>query len=113
MVLPAGDLAFSPEFEQTKADLQSARENYAALVEEYSLLVGVVGKNLETEYMLKLGRKEHELFSCQVEILRIKREISLFQAARNRGETISDAEVQRIIEKEFEATPLLPGGAWK
>ena len=101
MVMPAGNLTFSPEFEKAKADLQAARENYTALVEEYSQLIGVVGKNLETEYMLKLGKKEHELFSCQVEILRLKREISLFQSARNRGESISEEKVKEIIELEF------------
>ena len=96
MVMPAGNLTFSPEFEKAKADLQAARENYTALVEEYSQLIGVVGKNLETEYMLKLGKKEHELFSCQVEILRLKREISLFQSARNRGESISEEKVKEM-----------------
>ena len=101
MVMPAGNLAFSPEFEKLKADLRSARDNYTALVEEYSQLIGVVGKNLESEYMLKIGKKEHELFSCQVEILRLKREISIFQSARNRGESISGEKVKEIIEKEF------------
>ena len=44
MVMISGKLAFSPEFEKAKADLQAARENYTALVEEYSQLIGVVGK---------------------------------------------------------------------
>ena len=101
MVMLAGDLAFSPEFEKARADLSAARENYTALVEEYSLLTGIVSKNLETEYMLKIGKKEYELFSCQVKVLRLKREISLFQAARNRGENITAAEVAKIIENEF------------
>ena len=34
MVMPAGILTLSPEFEKAKADLQAARENYTALVEE-------------------------------------------------------------------------------
>ncbi len=101
MIIPKDFLTLSPEFEKTKKDLQLARENYTTLVEEYSQLIGVVGKNLETEYMLKLGKKEHELFSCQVEILRLKREISLFQAARNRETKITNDEVKQIIEKEF------------
>ena len=42
MVMPAGNLAFSSEFEKAKADLQAAREKYTALVEEYSLLIGAV-----------------------------------------------------------------------
>lgn len=101
MVMPAGTLALSPEFEKAKADLQAARDTYSALVEEYSCLVSIVGKNLEAEYMFKLGKKEHELFFSQVEILRLKREIAIFQAARNRGERIAAQEVQKIIEKEF------------
>ena len=101
MVMPAGNIAFSPEFVKIKTELQNARDHYITLVEEYSQLVNVVGKNLETEYMLKLGKKEHELFSCHVEILRIKREIAIFQAARNRGETVSAEEVKLVIEREF------------
>ena len=101
MVMPTRVLAFSPEFEKARADLYSAREKYTALVEEYTNLTGVVAKNLETEYMLKIGKKEYELFSCQVEILRVKREIAIFQAARNRGGTVTAEEVQKIIEKEF------------
>ena len=51
MVMPVGNIAFSPEFEKVKAELQDARNHYIALVEEYSQLINVVGKNLETEYM--------------------------------------------------------------
>lgn len=103
MVMPAGALALSPEFEKAKADLRNAREDYAVLLEDYSLLTGVAGKNLEAEYMLKLGKKEHLLFSAQIELLRLKREIALFQAAANSGRTISAEDVRQIIEKEFDA----------
>ena len=101
MVMQAGNLALNPEFEKVRAELQAARENYTLLVEEYSNLTGVVSQYLQSEYMLKIGKKEHKLFSCQVEILRLKREISLFQAARNRNETITSEEVKKIIRKEF------------
>ena len=33
MVMLAGNLAFSPEFEKAKADLQSTQEKYAVMVE--------------------------------------------------------------------------------
>lgn len=101
MVMISEELAFNFEFEKLKKDLKIARDNYTSLVEEYSLLTGVVGKNLETEYMLKIGKKEHELFACKVEILRLKREISLFQSAINRGENINPEKVKEIIDKEF------------
>jgi hypothetical protein len=101
MVMLSEDLALSFEFEKLKKDLKIARDNYTSLIEEYSLLTGVVGKNLETEYMLKIGKKEHELFSCKITILRLKREIALFQSAKNRGEKIKPEKVKEIIDKEF------------
>lgn len=101
MVKRTEGLAVSPEFEAAKAELRAAQEKYTERVEFYTHLTSVVGANLETEYMLKLGRKEHELFACQVELLRLKREIGLYQAAQNRGEKISAKKVQQILEREF------------
>lgn len=101
MVILSANIIINPEFEALKKELQNARNRYTELVEEYALLINVVGKNLEDEYSIKIGKKEYELFSCRVEILRIKREIELFQAARNHGRTISDEEVNRVIAKEF------------
>lgn len=101
MVKLRESLALSPEFEAMKAELRAAQEKYTELVEFYTELTSVVGANLEAEYMLKLGGKEHELFTCQVELLRLKREIGLYQAAKNRGEKISAEEVRHILEHEF------------
>lgn len=101
MVKLRESLALSPEFEAMKEELRAAQEKYTELVEFYTELTSVVGANLEAEYMLKLGGKEHELFSCQVELLRLKREIGLYQAAQNRGEKISGEKVKQILEKEF------------
>ena len=42
--MPAGNLAFSPEFEKVKTDLRSARDHVTAPVEAYSQLIGVVGQ---------------------------------------------------------------------
>ena len=38
MVMPAGNIAFSPEFEKIKAELQDARNHYIALEDNWEWL---------------------------------------------------------------------------
>ena len=91
----------SPEFESAKQKLEALRKEYALLLAEYDDLTGTVRRGLETEYMLQIGRRENEIFALQIQAQQLKREISLYQAAKNRRETISEAAVQEIIVKEF------------
>lgn len=92
---------FSPEFEKAKAGLLELRAEYAALLSEYDEMTGTVRANLESEYMMRIGRKEHQLFTLRIRIMEIRREIALYQAAKNRGEVLSREEVRVVIEKEF------------
>ena len=94
-------LGVNPEFESAKLKLEALRREYASLLAEYDDLTGTVRRNLETEYMLQIGRRENRIFALQIQVRQLKREISLYQAAQNRRETISEAEVKEIIAKEF------------
>ena len=94
-------LGVNPEFESAKQKLEALRGEYASLLAEYDDLTGTVRRGLETEYMLQIGRRENEIFALQIQVQQLKREISLYQAAKNRRETISEAAVQEIIAKEF------------
>lgn len=94
-------LGVNPEFESAKQELENRRREYASLLAEYDELTGTVRRNLETEYMLQIGRRENQVFALQVRAQQLKREISLYQAAQNRRETISDTAVREIIAKEF------------
>ena len=94
-------VGFSPEFEGAKQKLEALRKEYASLLAEYDDLTGTVRRNLEAEYMLQIGRRENEIFALQIQAQQLKREISLYQAAKNRRETISEAAVREIIAKEF------------
>ena len=87
--------------ENAKRKLDERREEYAGLLAEYDEVTGTLRRHLETEYMMRIGRLECRLFSLQLQVRRLKREIALHQAARNRRESISDEEVKRIIEREF------------
>ena len=94
-------VGFSPEFEGAKQKLEALRKEYASLLAEYDDLTGTVRRNLEAEYMLQIGRRENEIFALQIQAQQLKREISLYQAAKNRRETISEAAVREIIAREF------------
>ncbi len=100
MIIPA-ELGFSAEFEEAKKKLDALNKEYAAMLTEYDELTGTVRANLETEYMMKIGRKEHQLFSLQIQVQQLKREIALYQAAKNQGKAIAPETVQKIIEEEF------------
>ena len=101
MIMFPNELAPNPEYEKAKAELKSKREEYASLLGEYAELTGPICRSLETQYMMKVGRKEYKLFGLQVEMLRLKREIALYQAAKNRSEFITKDQVKAVIEKEF------------
>ncbi len=96
-----GELGANREIEDAKRQLEALRGKYAELLADYDELTGEVRRRLETEYMMRIGRLEYRLFSLQIRARRLKREISLYQAAKNRRETISEGEVMSIIEMEF------------
>ncbi len=93
--------ALNPEYRSNMQYLRHLENTYCALVEEYEMLDNTVRHNLETEYMMKIGRKEYRLFELQIGCGRLRREISLYRAAVNRNEKIDFAEVKKIIAGEF------------
>lgn len=95
------ELGVNLEIEQAKRELAERRKEYAKLLAEYDELTGAVRRHLEAEYMMQIGRLEYRLFSLQIRARQLKREIALYQAAKNRNETISETEVAAIIEREF------------
>ena len=95
------EVGFSLEFEEAKRTLEKLKRDYAALLTEYDELTGTIRSNLEIEYMMLIGRKEHHLFTLQVRIRQLRREIALYQAASNRGEQLSGEKVSLIIAEEF------------
>ena len=100
-MVKSADVGFSLEFEEAKRTLEELRRKYASLLTEYDELRGTIRSNLETEYMMLIGRKEHHLFTLQVRIQQLRREIALYQAALNQGKQLSGDEVGIIIAEEF------------
>lgn len=95
-------LGFQPEYEQLRSELKELKERYEERLVYYAEESEHVKKVLESRYMMTIGRKEFQLFSVQVEIARLRREVSLYQAALSHGGRAVPEEVERILEAEFE-----------
>ena len=80
------ELIVFPEYENLKAEVERFRTELSMLMLEYDELRFVICKNIETEYMLKLGSLEYRAYEAQCTALRLKREIELIQARKNRQE---------------------------
>lgn len=90
-----------PEFVALKAEVEKLRAEVASLLLEKDELRFVICKNIETEYMLKLGGLEHKAFELNCWVLRLKRKIELVQAKKNRQEKIVLSEIEDILDEEF------------
>lgn len=90
-----------PEYAQLKLEIEKLRTELSMLMLERDELSYVECKNIEMQYMLKLGALEHRVFEAQCTMLRMKRKLELIQAKRNRQETIVMDEIERTLDEEF------------
>ncbi|MGN0891664.1 MAG: J domain-containing protein [Oligosphaeraceae bacterium] len=94
-------LALSPETLRRQALFQRLSTRYGELLEQYARMRDHEGKALQAKYLGLFGQREYRLYLLQVECLRMRRKISLLQAAVNRGDPPRPQEAEAILEKEF------------
>ena len=71
--------------ERERAQLVRLRAELAELFAQRDELSFIICKNLEMEYMLKVGALEYEVYEAQCRLLRLKRKLEWIQAKKNRG----------------------------
>ncbi|NLL92442.1 MAG: hypothetical protein GX222_08560 [Ruminococcaceae bacterium] len=91
-----------PQFEELKNAIKRLRAEIPLLLQERDELLYVLCKNLEMEYMLKVGALECQAFKEECEYLRLKRKAELVQAYINRREKPDINEINLVLEREFE-----------
>lgn len=94
-------IIISPDFQKLKNELEKIRIELSMLLLERDELQFVICKNIETEYMLKLGGIEYKTYEAQCVALRLKRKIELIQAKKNRQEKVIISVIEEILNKEF------------
>ena len=90
-----------PDFEKLKNEIEKMRTELSMLLLERDELQFVICKNIETEYMLKLGSIEYKAYEAQCAVLRLKRKIELIQAKKNRQEKVIVSAIEETLDNEF------------
>lgn len=97
----ANNIILFPNFEKLKNKVEKMRTELSMLLLERDELKFVICKNIETEYMLKLGSIEYKAYEAQCTVLRLKRKIELIQAKKNRQEQVIISDIEETLDNEF------------
>lgn len=92
-----------PAYEELTREIKSLKEKLCNLLNERDELRFVICKNIEADYMIKLGTLEIALFKMQCKVLRLKRKLSLIQERLNKKEAVDEAQIEQHLDVEFEA----------
>ena len=96
-----GKIIVFPDFEKLRNEVEKMRTELSMLLLERDELQFVICKNIEMEYMLKLGSIEYKAYETQCMALRLKRKIELIQAKKNRQEKVIISAIEEILDNEF------------
>lgn len=100
-ITSTGNVIVFPDFEKLKSEVEKMRTELSMLLLERDKLQFVICKNIETEYMLKLGSIEYKAYKAQCAALRLKRKIELIQAKKNRQEKVIISAIEETLDSEF------------
>lgn len=100
-ITSTGNVIVLPDFEKLKNEVERMRTELSMLLLERDELQFVICKNIETEYMLKLGSIEYRAYEAQCLSLRLKRKIELIQAKKNRQEKVIISAIEETLDIEF------------
>lgn len=100
-ITSTGNVIVFPDFEKLKNEVERMRTELSMLLLERDELQFVICKNIETEYMLKLGSIEYKAYKAQCAALRLKRKIELIQAKKNRQEKVIISAIEETLDTEF------------
>lgn len=87
---------------ELKGDIKALREELVRLVEERDNLIYTTCPNIKMKYMIEVGYLEYKLYELSLKYQRLKRKKELIQAKLYRKDRISLADIEELLEKEFE-----------
>ena len=95
------DINMNSEYYKLTEEVKQLKEDIASLYEEKDELVYHICKNIEAEYMSKVGILEYKLYEFNCKILRLKRKIELYQQKINMQELPDENEIENKLDKEY------------
>jgi hypothetical protein len=92
-----------PEYEKHQREIRALKQDLAALILEQHELEFHARKNIEAEYMLKIGSLEYKAFELSCKVLRLTRKYELISAAIASRELIELSRIDAQLVTEFNA----------
>lgn len=90
-----------PEYVALKEEVEKLRIELSMIVLERDDLLFSECKNIEMEYMLKLGDLEYRAYEAECRMLRLKRKKELLRMKKNRQEKVILGEIEDLLDLEF------------
>jgi len=95
------EIIIFPEYEKINKEIKKLRTELSMLFLERDELKLVICKNIEANYMLRLGALECKAFEAQCACQRLKRKTELIQARLNRQEKVDIKAIESTLDEEF------------
>jgi len=95
------DMTMHPEYEKLIAEIGELKNQISALLAERAELQFHTCKNIEADYMVKIGMLEYKAFEFYCKTLRIKRKIELIRSKLNRQEVVVLPLIEQQLDKEY------------
>ena len=95
------DMTMHPEYEKLIAEISEQKSQISVLLSERDEHRYHTCKNIEAEYMIKIGSLEYKAFEFYCKTLRIKRKIELIRAKLNRQEPVVLPLIEKQLDKEY------------
>jgi hypothetical protein len=92
-----------PDYEKHQREIRALKQELAALLLEQHELEFHARKNIEAEYMAKIGSLEYKALEFQCKVLRLRRKYELIAGAVNSLELVELSHIDMQLLREFSA----------
>lgn len=94
-------ITLHPKYNRLLDKLNKLKEQLSVIIEDRDYLLHHKAMSIKTEYIIKVGKLEYELFELECKVSRLKRKIHMVQAAINLQMPIDEDEIEKQLDKEY------------
>ncbi|MDD2628931.1 MAG: hypothetical protein PHV61_01975 [Limnochordia bacterium] len=95
-------LIMNPEYEAVLNEYTRLQRQLAVIIEHRADLIYHQATRLKTEYIMKIGTLEYDLFQLECDIARTRRKIQMVQACINQQVPFNQRQLEQQLDQEYE-----------
>lgn len=96
------NIEINSEYKKLLDEVERLTEKLTDLIQERDYLLYQENPRIKARYISVIGRIQLEVFNIEIEVLRLKRVIEIYQMLINKQQEIDETKIEEIIEKEYE-----------